>query len=70
MYMGRHHHECSRTTKPSPSSPLRSALTREYVLEVLHSCSQLAVLHHCVFYVLETLDGVDALPPVLADVSQ
>lgn len=45
-------------------------LTGEYILEVFHSCGQLAVLYNCIFYVLETLNGVDALSPVLADVSQ
>ena len=45
-------------------------LTGEDVLEVLHGGGQLAVLHHGVLHVLQALDGVDALPPVLADVGQ
>ena len=45
-------------------------LTREDVFQVFHSRGQLTVLNYGVLDVFQVLDGVDALPPVFAYVSQ
>lgn len=52
------------------STQAAPGLTWENVFEVLDGWSQLTVLNHSIFHVLQTLYGVDALPPVFTDVCQ
>lgn len=49
---------------------MASCSTREDVLQVLHGGGQLTVLDHGLFDVLQVLDGVDALSPVLTEIGQ
>ncbi len=58
------------STTEFSSTPAASGFTWENVFEVLDGWSQLTVLNHSIFHILQILYGVDALPPVFTDVCQ